>query len=72
MADFNLGHYLFGAVKLTKNSDSYEYGYSGYGIGFDTCFQFSLPDGSWGIKMSLFLELLVVLLCILIIKRKVS
>ena len=26
---------LFGSVKLTKNSDTDKYGYSGYGTGFD-------------------------------------
>ena len=26
---------LFGAVKLTKNTDISQYKYSGYGIGFD-------------------------------------
>ena len=28
---------LFGAVKLTKNSDTDKYWYSCYGIGFDSC-----------------------------------
>ena len=32
-ANFALGNSLFGAVKLTKNSDSGTYKYSGYGIG---------------------------------------
>ena len=30
-----LANALFGAVKLTKNSDIGKYKYSGYGIGFD-------------------------------------
>ena len=34
---------LFGAVKLTKNTDIDKYGYSGYGIGFDRHGIFSLP-----------------------------
>ena len=34
---------LFGAAKLTKNTDIDKYGYSGYGIGFDRHGIFSLP-----------------------------
>ena len=37
---------LFGAVKLTKNSDPDKYSYTGYSIGFDACRSFSLSDGS--------------------------
>ena len=66
--DFTLGNCLFGAVKLTKNADPDKYGYTGYGIGFDPRSQFSLPDGNWG-KNSLFLELVIVFLCMLIMKR---
>ena len=33
--DFALGNSLFGAVKLTKNTDLDKCKYSGYGIGFD-------------------------------------
>ena len=39
--NFNVSSYpalencLFGAVKLTKNTDADKYGYSGYGIGFE-------------------------------------
>ena len=33
---FTLGDCLFGAVKLTKNADRDKFGYSGYGIGFDS------------------------------------
>ena len=43
--DFTLGNCLFGAVKLTKNTDLDKYGYSGYGIGFDAR---SWLDGSLG------------------------
>ena len=43
---FTLGDCLFGAVKLTKNADPYEY--SDYGISFDACTQFSLLTGEWG------------------------
>ena len=39
---------LFGAVKLTKNSDIDKYKYSGYGIGFDSRGTFSHPSrGFW-------------------------
>ena len=34
MIDFTLGNSLFGAVKLTKNSDFDKYKYSEYGIGW--------------------------------------
>ena len=44
--DFTLGNGLFGVVKLTKNPDPDNYGYSGYGIWFDAHLQFSLPNGT--------------------------
>ena len=44
--DFPLGSSLFGAVKLTTNTDPDRYKYSGYGIGFDAGGSFSLSDGS--------------------------
>ena len=34
-ADFTLKDGLFGSVKVTKNSDTDKYSYSGYGIRFD-------------------------------------
>ena len=34
--DLTLKHCLFNAVALTKNTDINKYGYSVYGIGFDT------------------------------------
>ena len=37
---------MFGAVKLTKNSDIDKYQYSGYGLGFDSKGTFSHPDGT--------------------------
>ena len=37
---------LFGALKMTKNSDVEEYKYSGYGIGFDSIGSFSHSDGN--------------------------
>ena len=45
---FTLGNCLFGAVKLTKNASPDKYKYSGYGIGFNLCSQFSWIHGSWG------------------------
>ena len=39
---------MFGSVKVTKNADPDKYSYSGYGIGFDTCEEYSLPDGGVG------------------------
>ena len=44
--DFTLGGCLFGGVKLTKNFDPDKYSYSGYGIGFYTRWEYSLPDVS--------------------------
>ena len=35
---------MFGAVKLTKHVDIYQYKYSGYGIGFDRKGFFSIDD----------------------------
>ena len=37
---------MFRSVKLTKYADPDKYKYSGYGIGFDSCSEFSLPDGN--------------------------
>ena len=45
---FTLKDCLFGGVKLTKNADLDKYIYSGYGIGFDSRSEFSLPDGGVG------------------------
>ena len=53
--DFTLGNCLFGSVKLTKNADLDEYKYSGYGIGFDSCSEFSLPNGIMGKNVIIFL-----------------
>ena len=39
---------LFGAVTLTKNADIDNYGYSGYGIGFDRKESCSFPGGGFG------------------------
>ena len=46
--DFTLHNSLFGAVKLTKNSNPDKSGYSDYGTGFDARSQISWSDGTWG------------------------
>ena len=66
---FTLDNCLFWAVKFTWNADSDKYWYSDYGVGFDARLQFSLSDCSWK-KLSLFMELITVLLFMLIIKKK--
>ena len=38
---------MFGAIKLTKNTDPDKYKYSGYRIGFDSCSEFFFTDGSY-------------------------
>ena len=45
---FILENCLFGAVKITKNTDVDKYKYSGYGIGFDGRGVFTHPTGSFG------------------------
>ena len=45
---FTLDNCLFRSVKLAKNADPDKYKYSGYGIGFDSHSEFSLPDGRMG------------------------
>ena len=45
---------MFGGVKLSKNADPDKYLYSGYGIGFNSCSEFSLPDGSMGKNVIIF------------------
>ena len=52
--DFSLGSYLFGSVKLTKNTDLDKYKYSGYGIRFDSRSEFSFTDGRMGKKCHYF------------------
>ena len=44
--DFTLEDFLLGGAKLSKNADPDKYSYSGYSIGFDTCIEYSLPNGS--------------------------
>ena len=52
--DFTLGGCLFGGVTLSKSVDPDKYSYSGYGIGFDTRGEYSLPDGSVGKNVIIF------------------
>ena len=47
--DPTLQNCLFGAIKLTKNSDIDKYEYSGYGIGFDSKGTSSQPSGGNGV-----------------------
>ena len=53
-------------VKLTKSSEPDKQRYSGYCIGFDAHYQTVA-----GTKISLFLALIIVLLCMSIIKKKI-
>ena len=41
-------------MKLTKNADPDKYGYSGYGITFDSRSQFSWSDDFWGKNVIIF------------------
>ena len=52
--DPTLKNCLFGAVTLTKKADVDNYGYSGYGIGFDRKSSFSFPGGGFGQNVSIF------------------
>ena len=45
---------LFGAVSLTKKADIDKYGYSGYGIGFDSYGSFSFPRTGLGRNVTIF------------------
>ena len=46
--DFTLGNCLYGSVKLTKNAGLDKHKYTGYGIGFHSCSEFSFTNGSFG------------------------
>ena len=39
--DFTLKNFFIRFVKVTNNADPDKYKYSGYGIGFDSCWEFS-------------------------------
>ena len=45
---------MFESAKLTKNADPNKYKYIGYGMGFDSCSEFLLTDGSYGKKFVIF------------------
>ena len=45
---------MFGAVKITKNSDIDKYKYFGYGIGFDRHETSSFPTGGFGQNVIIF------------------
>ena len=53
-SDFTLKDWLFRGVKLAKNADLDKYVYTGYGIGFDSRSEFSLPDGGMGKNVIIF------------------
>ena len=53
-SDFTSKDCLFGGVKLAKNTYSDKYASSGYGIGFDSCLEFSLTGGSVGKNVIIF------------------
>ena len=53
-ADFALGNCWFGSVKINKNANLDKYIYSGYGIGFDSPSEYSLPDGTIGKNVIIF------------------
>ena len=53
-SDPTLKNCSFGAVTSTKNADIKQYGYSGYGIGFDRRGSFPFPDGGFGQNVLIF------------------
>ena len=52
--DFTSENCLFVSVSLTKNNDTDNYKYSGYGIGFDSKGRFLFPDGSFAQNLIIF------------------
>ena len=52
--DFTLENCLFGAVRITKNTDVNKYKYSGYGKGFHGKGSFSHPTSSFGNNVIIF------------------
>ena len=51
---FKFWFYFKEDVKLAKNADPDKYVYNNYSIGFDSCSDFSLPDGSVGKNIIIF------------------
>ena len=41
-------------MELTKNAETDKYKYTDYGIGFDSCSEFLLPDGGYGKNIIIF------------------
>ena len=54
VSDPTLKNCLFGAVTLPKNADIENYGYSGFGIGFDRRSSFAFPGGGFGQNVLIF------------------
>ena len=52
--DFKLSNCLLGSLKLTENTYLDKYIYTGYGIGFDSCGEYSLIFGSIGKNVIIF------------------
>ena len=51
---YTLENSLFGAINLTKNSDTDKYKYSGYGLGFDSKGSYTHLDGGYGRNVIIF------------------
>ena len=70
-SDFTLDNCLVGAMKLTKSVNPDKYGYNGYGL--DLKHVQNIHGGVVnGVKMLLFLGLMIVFPCILVTETKVS
>ena len=54
ITEFTLGNFLFGFIKLIKNTHTDKYVYTGYGIGFNLRSKFSLPDVRVGKNVIIF------------------
>ena len=48
LRNFNTDFTLSNCLKLTKNADSGEYKYTGYGLGSDSRGEYSFPNASAG------------------------
>ena len=53
-SNFTLTYCLFGGMKQAKTTDQKEYVCTSYGIGFNLCSEFSLPDGRVGTNSIIF------------------
>ena len=52
--DFTLKNCFLRAFSLTKNADTDNYKYSGYGTGFDSKSRFTIPNFDWGKNVIIF------------------